>query len=232
MDVPAERTVATLREAFTCWGRPLRVRVDNGHPWGSRGDLPTELGLWLLGLGIDLIYNPPRQPQANGVVERWQEIGQRWADPALCADVQEVQRRIDAMDRHQREGYPEPARSRMRLFPGLAHSGRAYQAEAEASLWREDHLRRRLAEYAVVRQINARGLISVYGHNYYVGKRYAGQTAYVRFEAETGEWLFELTDGPVIGRQPAGLTWEAIVERRVTRSHHRGKPRVASSGET
>jgi hypothetical protein len=54
----------------------------------------------------------------------------------------------------------------------------------------------------------------------------------VRFDAETGDWLFELTAGPVIGRQPAGLTREAIVGHRVTLSHPRGKPTVASSGET
>ena len=87
MNVPAEATIAALREAFAQWGRPARIRVDHGHPWGSRGDLPTELGLWLLGLGIELVYNPPRQPQQNGVVERSQEVGQRWADPACCSDA-------------------------------------------------------------------------------------------------------------------------------------------------
>jgi hypothetical protein len=75
------------------------------------------------------------------------------------------------MDRHQREGFPEPSRSRLRLFPGLAHSGRAYQVEAEATLWREDDLRRALAAYAVVRHVNARGLVSVYGRDDYVGRR-------------------------------------------------------------
>ncbi len=52
---------------------------------------------------------------------------------------------VDARDRHQREGFPEPSRSRLRLFPGLAHSGRAYQVEDEATLGREDDLRRALA---------------------------------------------------------------------------------------
>src|SRR5271157_1101411 len=30
---------------------PARIRVDNGTPWGSAGDLPTDLALWLFGLG-------------------------------------------------------------------------------------------------------------------------------------------------------------------------------------
>jgi hypothetical protein len=231
MNVPATETVATLRAAFARWGLPGRIRVDNGYPWGSSGDLPTELGLWLLGLGIELVYNPPRRPQHNGVVERSQDTGQRWADPERCASAAELQRNLDAMDQHQREYFPEPSRSRLGLFPALAHSGRAYDPAAESDQWQESRLWEKLAEYAVVRQINARGLISVYGRNYYVGRRYAGQEAYVRFDAETGEWLFELVSGPVIGRHPAGLSREAILGRRVT-CRHRGKTSVASSGET
>ena len=231
MDVPASETVATLRTAFERWGMPARIRVDNGYPWGSTGDLPTELGLWLLGLGIDLVYNPSRRPQHNGVVERSQDTGQRWADPAQCPSLAEFQRNLDAMDQHQREAFPEPSRSRSQLFPSLAHSGRTYRPAEEAILWQEARLWQKLAEYAVVRQINARGLISVYGRNYYVGRRYAGQAAYVRFDAATGEWLFELVAGPVIGRQPAQLSLEAILGRRVTH-RHRGKTSVASSGKT
>jgi hypothetical protein len=210
---------------------PARIRVDNGYPWGSTGDLPTELGLWLLGLGIELVSNPPHRPQRNGVVEKSQDTGQRWSDPAGCGSAAELQHNLDTMDQHQREWFPEPSRSRLHLFPSLAHSGRGYDPAAEANLWQESRLWRNLAEDAVVRQINARGLISVYGRNFYVGRRYAGQEAYVRFDAETGDWLFELVAGAVIGRQPAGLSLEAILGRRVTR-RHRGKTSVASSGKT
>ncbi|MBV8383705.1 MAG: hypothetical protein JOZ63_13940, partial [Planctomycetaceae bacterium] len=34
--------------------------------------------------------------------------------------------------------------------------------------------------------------------------------------AATGDWLFELVAGPVIGRQPAQLSLEAILGRRVS----------------
>jgi hypothetical protein len=230
MDVPARATLAALRRAFARWGLPGRIRVDNGHPWGSTGDLPTELGLWLLGLGVGLAPNRPGRPQDNGVVENAQGTGKRWADPARCATAAALQRALDAMDRHQREAFPEAARSRMRLFPALAHSGRPYSRSREAGLWRAGRLREALAEYAAVRRVNARGLVSVYNRNYYVGRRHAGRSAYVRLDAASGDWLFELADGPVLARHPAGLTWEAIVGRRVTR--RRGKPRVASSGQT
>src|SRR5262245_9618109 len=62
--VPPAATQAQLRLAFARWGRPQRLRVDNGPPWGAaRGDLPTDLGLWLAGLAVGLDYNPPATPQ-------------------------------------------------------------------------------------------------------------------------------------------------------------------------
>lgn len=206
---------------------------DNGHPWGSRGDLPTELGLWLAGLDVTLVYNPPRRPQANGVVERSQEVGQRWADPACCADAADVQRRVDAMDQHQRAGFPEPAQCRMRLFPELAHSGRAAAAATEPTTWDAARMHAALSGYAVVRRVNARGLVSVYGRHHYVGRRHAGRDTFVRFDAETGQWLFESVQGAVLGRAAAGLTREAILQRQVTLRHPPGgKPPDASCGQS
>jgi hypothetical protein len=236
MDVPADQTVETLRRAFATWGLPGRIRVDHGHPWVSpTGDLPTELGLWLLGLGIDLVLNRVRRPQDNGAVECAQRTGQRWADPPRCRSASELQRRLDAMDRHQREWFPDAAQSRSRLFPELAHSGRTYRRAAEASLWQQSRLYEKLAEYAVVRQVNARGLVSIYGRNYAVARKYAGESVSVRLDAASGDWLIELSDGPVIGRHPAELTREAILGRRVTRRHQdrtpvRGKVRDGDQG--
>ena len=68
--VPSGMVQAELRRCFRQWGRPVSLRVDNGYPWGSCGDLPTPFALWLVGLDIGVIWNPPRRPQDNGVVER------------------------------------------------------------------------------------------------------------------------------------------------------------------
>jgi hypothetical protein len=51
-----------LRSAFARWGLPVLMRVDNGAPWGSWGDWPTDLSLWLIGLGVGLHWNNPRSP--------------------------------------------------------------------------------------------------------------------------------------------------------------------------
>src|SRR5438067_1877559 len=61
--VPATAVQGVLREVFGTWGLPGRLRVDNGAPWGGWNDLPTDLALWLIGLGVDLTWNPPARPQ-------------------------------------------------------------------------------------------------------------------------------------------------------------------------
>lgn len=108
-----------LRAVFSIWGLPERLRTDNGFPWGSTGDFPPEMALWLIGLGIEMIWIPPACPQQNGVVERAQGTGQNWAEPGACRSAGELQKRCDTMDRRQRERYPyRSGHSRMEVYPG------------------------------------------------------------------------------------------------------------------
>ena len=52
-----------------------------------------------------------------------------------CATAEELQTRLDRMDRLHREVYPyREGLSRMAYFPGLAHSGRPYGRESEGAL--------------------------------------------------------------------------------------------------
>jgi transposase InsO family protein len=128
-----------LRAVFSGWGRPDRFRVDNGFPWGSSGDFPTDLALWLIGLEIPVSWNAPRQPQKNGTVERSQGVGKSWAEPGACRSVAELQRRLCKMDRVQREEYPcRDGLSRTEAFPTLKHSRRAYDAAWEEKHWSLD----------------------------------------------------------------------------------------------
>src|SRR5436309_809815 len=92
-----------LRRAFAAWGLPGRLRVDNGFPWASTGEFPTEMALWLIGLGVEVVWIAPGCPQHNGVVERAQGTGQNWAEPPTCRSAAELQRRCDRLDRLQRE---------------------------------------------------------------------------------------------------------------------------------
>ena len=57
---------------------PRRSVSTTGIPGGHRADLPTELALWLIGLGVAVIWNPPAQPhrpQGRAHVKGWPPPG-------------------------------------------------------------------------------------------------------------------------------------------------------------
>jgi hypothetical protein len=212
---------AVLRQTFARWGRPLRFRVDNGVPWGSSGDLPTELALWLLGMAVDTVLNPPRRPQDNGVVERSQGTGKRWAEPGACADVAQLQQRLQDMDLIQREEYPSvQGRSRLEAYPELKHSGRAYSRTWERQHWSHEAVLAHLAGYAVVRKVDKSGTVSLYNHNHYVGKLHVGKLVYVMVDPQRQEWLFTDEHGQQLRTQPADqLSKQRIQTLTVTERH-------------
>jgi transposase InsO family protein len=61
-----------LTRAFRRYGLPDALFVDNGSPWGdSSGSRWTGLRVWLLKLGVDVIYARPYHPQGRGKNERF-----------------------------------------------------------------------------------------------------------------------------------------------------------------
>jgi hypothetical protein len=220
----------TLRQVFSRWGRPKGFRVDNGTPWGSAGDWPTDLALWLIGLGVVMHWNPARRPQDNGVIERLQGTGKRWGEPETCQDPGELQRRLDDMDRIQRERYPSiKGHSRWHAFPDLRQVDRPYSKTWEKAHWDLDLVLAHMTEYSAVRRVDRKGQVSVYNRNHYVGKNYQGQDLYVLLDPVDREWVFTTPEGVQLRRKAAEeLTRERITKlqvanRRPTSNRANGK---------
>lgn len=61
-----------LEATFGRYGLPDAMLVDNGSPWGGGpGERWTELGVWLLKLGVDVLHSRPYHPQTRGKNERF-----------------------------------------------------------------------------------------------------------------------------------------------------------------
>jgi putative transposase len=61
-----------LEKTFKRYGLPDAMFVDNGTPWGdSSGKHWTRLRVWLVKLGVKLIYSKPFHPQSRGKNERF-----------------------------------------------------------------------------------------------------------------------------------------------------------------
>jgi hypothetical protein len=194
------------------------VRVDNGGPWGSPGDLPTDLALWLFGLGIDVHWNDPHTPQQNGVVERSQGTAKRWAEPSQCDTPAQLQHHLRTMDGIQRDDYPSIAgQSRRAAFPGLQHSGRPYSRAWERQHWDHRRALEHLAGYALVRRVDQNGKVSLYHRPHYVGSLHVGQQVYVMVDPERAEWVFADLAGQQLRSAPAEeLGAERICRLQVT----------------
>jgi hypothetical protein len=180
--------------------------------------------------------NPPRRPQANGVVERSQGVGKRWAEPDRCDTARQLQGRLDELDRWQRELYPVVGpRSRLEAYPGLRHSGRAYDRAWEAAHWELQRVWDLMAQYLVPRKVDSQGKVSVYNRPYSVGPRWAGRTIWVGFDPGPGSWVFQDEGGHEIRRQVATeLEAGSIRALRVTnrrRGVHADQPTVGTDAD-
>lgn len=195
---------AGFREVFARWGLPGRLQVDNGYPWGSSGDFPPELALWLIGLGVEMLWIWPRCPQENGVVERAQGTGQNWAEPQTCHSAAELQERCDEMDRRQRERYPyRDGRSRLEVYPALKHSGRRYSLAWERRHWDLSKVLEFVSRRAVKRQVDTNGAVSLYHWSRYVGKPHIGRAVYVSLDPTGPTWVFADERGTELRTHPA-----------------------------
>jgi hypothetical protein len=218
VQAPVGQVRQALRGALGRWGLPGLLRVDNGQPWGSKGEQPTDLALWLIGLGVDLWWNAPRRPWENGVVERSQGTAKRWAGPGGCLSAGELQGRFDELDELQRCSYPyQGGQSRLGRYPALVHSGLGYEEGREGQSWDWSRVAEHLAGYCVPREVDSKGQVSIYNRNHYVGRRHRGKQVHVMFDACSCEWVIADEAGRIFKQAPADeLSRERIQALQVT----------------
>jgi hypothetical protein len=180
---------------------------------------------------VAVTANPPRCPQANGVVERSQGVGKQWGEPWTCRSSAELQERLDVMDRVQRERYPVRAgRSRLEADPSLNHSGRPYDPAREESTWDLQKVWDLMGSHRVPRLVDRQGKLSLYNRPYSVGVVWASRTVWVGFDPVEGAWTFQDHQGHEIRRQVAKeLSRESVCGMEVThrrKGAHAAKPTV------
>jgi hypothetical protein len=210
---------AMFRHVFVRWGLPDRVRVDNGYPWGSSRDLPPELALWLIGLGVEPIWNPPAQPTRNPKVERSNGLTQQWGELRTCTDCKQAARALDWVGRIQREEYPAiRGRTRWEVFPQLRTPRHGYRRAHEKAMWDLSRVDAFLARGCWRRHADRNGTISIYGHCRAVARAWAQQELVVRFDASSRCWLVSNQEGEMVKQLPATeLTRERIIALAVSR---------------
>ena len=89
---------AHLEATFGRYGLPDAMFVDNGAPWGdASGKHWTRLRVWLLKLGVELIYSRPYHPQSRGKNERFHRtLHDEVFALRIFANLAQLQRAFDA----------------------------------------------------------------------------------------------------------------------------------------
>lgn len=196
------------------------MRMDNGDPWGSHSQLPSAFGLWLVGLGIEVVYGRPGRATDNGVVERDQGVLAQWVEPHQCADVQACQRQLNWASHTQRERYRLPGHlTRAAAYPQLYHNRRRYSPDSDAQQWRLGRVAHYLAQFVFQRKVEANGRISLFSNTYSIGRAYARQIVEVRLDAARREWVFSDDSHQSIRRHPAKeLSYAQITQFQLAKS--------------
>jgi transposase InsO family protein len=208
-----------LRRIFRRWGLPQRLRVDNGVPWATWADLPPALALWLIGLGIQVIWNRPRRPKENAKVERCNGLIGSWGDPSTCADHATWEAHLGEVVVIQREQYVtrKLGRPRLAAYPELTTNPRPYPEPGTGEPFELERVQQWLAQGRWPRIVSKIGQITFYGKAYRVGRAWAGEQVWLRFDAQTSQWVIEAKDGKELIRHAAEqITSERICNLQVS----------------
>ena len=181
------------------WGLPKTIRVDNGRPLGDpqRSSVPM-LALWLIGLGMEVIWNRVRCPKDNATVERMQATSSRWAEVEQCSSSTQLQDRLDDAAKVQREQYQIRRmgyKSRKELYPEVWNNTRVYSSTA----FDLSRVRDYLSRVTFVRKVGKKGAINFYAQKVQVGSRYHNRYVYVHYDAMLNHFRVEDESKTAIG---------------------------------
>lgn len=193
--------------------------MDNGTPWGTASKLPSALGLWLVGLGIELIYGRPARSTDNAVVERSHGVLARWIEAHHCADFAHCQQKLAWAVLTQRERYRvDNGQTRIQKYPDLYANPRGYQSQPESPMWSRYRVRHYLSGFSLQRKVEKNGRITLFANTYAVSKHYARRSVEVHFDDVTDHWVICDEFGQELRRHPAQeLSYALISQLRLAK---------------
>jgi len=193
--------------------------MDNGSPWGTQSPLPSAFGLWLVGLGIELVYGRPARSTDNAVVERDHGVLAQWAEPEQCANFEDCQQRLTWAVAMQRERYRLPGQCpRSQAYPALYTNPRSYDGPTETQDWQLQRVAAYLAPFVFQRKVEVNGRVSLFANTYSIGRAYAHQMLDIQLDEQTLDWVFLDEYHHPIRRHPAReLSYDLISNLRLAK---------------
>ena len=200
--MPLHLSQQALIGVFEKWGVPQWIKVDNGRPFGDpQLELVPPLALWLIALGIKVIWNPARSPKKNAKVERTQGVLGNWTEFHKCNNTDHLQARLKQEGDFYNYYFPIRSlggRKRIEAYPQLRFTGKLYQPSAFC-LQRALNF---LAQGNWTRKVSTNGQISMYDHRFSVGMRYKHQHVSIKICPKQNTWQIFDFNGKLIKQIP------------------------------
>jgi hypothetical protein len=186
------------RIAFTQWGLPDAIQTDHASIFvdADPSPFPTPLTLWWVGLGIEHRLIPRHTPKRNGSVERsHRTLNERTLSGQQFSSAAALQDQVDADWHELNAECPSRAKGCNGQPPLLAHPEllvprRPYQPEWELELFAMARVHRYLTSLTWTRSVSQNGQVSLGGTHYGLGRKWAGQTVTVSFDAADCQFIF------------------------------------------
>jgi transposase len=199
----------TLRLAFTEWGLPDRIAVDHDSVFYDntcKSPFPTRFHLWLLALGVELVFGRHGRPTDQATVERshqtwaWQALeGQTFADwDRLRTYLEQRRHFLNHRLPCSTLGDVPP----LVAYPEALHPRRLYRPEWEAELLDLSRVYDYLAQGHWFRQVNQVGVTVIGQRTYGLGVTWAGQAVEITFDPEEPHFVFHSANGERTKRLP------------------------------
>jgi transposase InsO family protein len=214
----AEDHQLTLRWAFMRLGLPEQLAVDHDSVYYDRSGspFPTRLHLWLIALGVELVFGRFAQPTDQAEVERMHQL---MTNQSLVGASFPTQLTLQAqLDQDLLfVNTCLPCRSLEDLPPLLAHpqaaqAKRWYRPEAEAHLLDLQRVYAYLAQGHWFRLVSHNGWISLGTFRYKVGSAWAKQQVEITFDSLQALFLVKDAAGTLIRPlTPKGLSLQALM---------------------
>jgi transposase InsO family protein len=166
-NVSYEHALPVFQKLFKEKGQPLKIRVDNGPPFGSRGAAGlSRLAVWWVSLGIGVEFIDPGHPEQNGSHER---MHRTLKAEGLSPIAHHRKAQQERMDRWRWEfNYERPHEALRMVTPASV-----YQKSTRC------YLGPTVADYApdyVLRRVRTSGEINWAGRKRFIGEAFIGQT--------------------------------------------------------
>ena len=177
----------------------------------------SAMGLWLVGLGIQLIYGRPARSTDNAVVERSHGVLANWVELDQCNSLSECQQRVDWAVQTQRERYRfKNGQTRWQAYPELIANPKGYDPLEDSFQWSLDSVRQYLSRFKFQRKVEKNGRITLFSNNYSVGRAYARRYLEVQFDDLTDCWVIYDDYGHEIRRHFAKeVSYEQLSQLRL-----------------